>query len=186
MKPRYCALFAVILLPTLGLALGSDHHKGPIPRQKSWPEHLEDLVNCKDRIHGYWVNSVDVFFFAGDTQALNDFLAHYSKLKDIKLVVVLHPGPKEARSPWDKDLHAAKADWGLYIAPRGWLLLDADSKVKKTDPTTISRVDVWLGGRVRLADLQVPQNVAVESGGEIEDFVRKRQHQSEAPRREGK
>lgn len=170
MKALTFSLLSALLLPTLVLALGADHPKGPVAAQPSWPQGLEALVNRNDRIHGYWVNSEDVFFYSGATPALNDFLAQYAKLKDTKLVVVLHPGPKEARSPWDKTPQP-RTDWGLYFAPRDWLVHHPNGKVKKTDLPMISQVDVWLGAGIRLADLKVPANVRVQSGGEIEDFI---------------
>jgi hypothetical protein len=176
MRQLSIALLTALVLPTLVLALGADHPKGPVAPQPSWPEGMENLVNRKDRIHGYWVNSEDIFFYSGNTQTLNDFLAQYAKLKDTKLVVVLHPGPKEATSPWsDKSAQHPRTDWMLYVAPKSWVIHHPTKKIKMTDPTTISQVDIWLGGNIRLADLQVPKNVRVESGGEIEDFIQKYQ-----------
>jgi hypothetical protein len=168
------ALVAMFLLPALVLALGADHPAGALPGQPHWPAGLVGLVNAKQRVHGFWVNAEEKFFYRGDTTALNDFLAQYAKLKDTKLVLVLHPGGGEVRSPWDKTSRGP-ADWTLYFCPRDWLLHAPGGSVQKTDPTTISRVDVWLGGSVRLTDLTVPENVTVESGGEIEGFIRKHQ-----------
>jgi hypothetical protein len=177
MRRFYLALCVALLLPSFVLAIGGDHPAGPITGGKSWPYGMEDLVNRKDRIHGYWVNAEDIFFFAGETQALNDFFTKYAKLNDTKLVIVLHPGTHDARSPWDKGEQAAKADWRLYIAPKSWVIDDPEQKIKATDPATISKVDVWLGGKVKLAYLRVPKEVALESGSdstkEIQDFVRK-------------
>jgi len=33
------------------------------------------------------------------------------------------------------------------------------------------RVDVWLGRRIKLDELRIPEDFVVESGREIEDFV---------------
>src|SRR5579872_970311 len=73
----------------------------------------DDLVNHKfagqTPVHGYFVNSEDVFFFAGDAKAFNQFVDAYSKLKDVKLQVVIHAGTTTARSPWAaRDI---PADW---------------------------------------------------------------------------
>jgi hypothetical protein len=151
-----------LLLPVPALGLGADHPKGPISADNaSWPQGLLDLANRPDRVHGFWVNDVDVFFYAGDSKALHDFLAAYAKLKDTQLRVVLHPGRGEARSPWDRTARGP-ADWRLYVEA---------GNPDPMGPRTLSRVDVWLGGGVRLADLRVPPNVAVASGGEIEAFI---------------
>ena len=177
MRSLYFALFVALVLPSSALAIGADYPAGPVKGEKSWPKGLEDLVNSKDRIHGFWVNAEEIFFFAGKTPALNDFLTKYAKLNDTKLVIVLHPGTRDARSPWDEGGKAAKADWRLYFAPKGWVIDNPEHKVKATDPNTVSKIEVWLGGKVRLADLQVPKEIALESGSdstqEIQDFVRK-------------
>ena len=129
--------------------LGADHSKEELARRGP---------NC---VHGYFVNWEDVFFFAGDTAALNKFLEGYAKTPDAVLRVVLHPGPKKARSPWDKEDRDIPADWSLYVWNKGG----------PGGPPAPTRVDVWLGGKIKLDELRVPANVAVESGGEIDKFI---------------
>ena len=48
---------------TEAFALGSDHPKGPVAGNELWPEGLKDLANRPDRVHGFWVNETDVFFY---------------------------------------------------------------------------------------------------------------------------
>ncbi len=35
------------------------------------------------------------------------------------------------------------------------------------------QVDVWLGGQIKLDELQIPDDYTVESGGEIEEFIKR-------------
>src|SRR5262245_7677026 len=87
-------LFALALLcwgftTTEAFAFGSDHSNGPITGNAWWPKGLEALVNRQDRVHGFWVNETDVFFYDGDTPACNQFLDGYGKLRNTALRVVI-------------------------------------------------------------------------------------------------
>jgi hypothetical protein len=159
-----------LLVPTTAVwALGADHPKQAVTNDK-WPKGLAELVNAENRVHGFFVNWEDVFFFIGDTAALNAFLAKYAQLPDTKLRVVIHPGRLDVRSPWDKQPRGIAADWKLYATPfaRDQVMKDG---VKPGD--FVTRIDVWLGGSIKLDELRVPEKVVVESGGEIEAFVKK-------------
>jgi hypothetical protein len=118
--------------------------------------------NC---VHGFMVNWEDVFFFAGDTVEVNKFLENYGKRDDLKRRVVIHPGTKKARSPWDQDDRNLPADWSYYI----WNTARPD--VNNPAP---SQVDIWLGSRIKLDELQIPDTIEVVSGGEIEKFIEER------------
>jgi len=150
-------------------ALGGDH-TGPVSGSniEKWPAGLKELANSPLRVHGYFVNWEDIFFYAGDVKALNGFLKEYGKLADTRLEVVLHPGKKKASSPWDKQPRDLEVDWKLYTTP-----FSADQiKNDKIEPGPfVTRVDLWLGGQIELEKLEVPQNVEVKSGGEIEQFI---------------
>lgn len=91
-------LTLTLIIPTVVWAYGSDHLGQPVNYDR-WPKGLAELVNAENRVHGYFVNWVDVFFFRGETAAFNEFLAKYSQLPDTKLHVVIHPGKLEVRSP---------------------------------------------------------------------------------------
>jgi len=158
----------MFLVPTLVWALGSDHPKQPVNNDK-WPKGLAELVNAENRVHGYFVNWEDVFFFKGDTAALNDFLTKYSRLPDTTLHVVIHPGRLEVRSPWDKQPRDIAADWQIYASP---FTRDQVQAAGVKPGPFVTRLDVWLGGSVKLDELRVPEKVSVESGGEIEAFVK--------------
>src|SRR5688572_14840873 len=113
---RVLLTLAVLAVPTFAWALGADHRKDPV-RNPKWPAGLEELVNADNRVHGYFVNWEDVFFFRGDTASLNAFLDRYGKLPDTELRLVLHPGRLRVKSPWDKQPRDVEADWKLYASP---------------------------------------------------------------------
>jgi hypothetical protein len=166
--------FAVVIALTLSFpaivwALGSDHPKQPVNNDK-WPKGMAELVNADNRVHGYFVNFEDVFFFKGDTDALNDFLAKYAQLLGAKLHVVIHGGRLDVRSPWDKQSRDIEADWQLYATP--FTRDQVQAGAVKPGPF-VTRVDVWLGGSINLDELRVPEIISVDSGGEIEAFVKK-------------
>lgn len=162
-----------LLVPTLVWALGSDHPK-PVPNQSgSWPDGMADLVNAENRVHGFWVNSEDVFFFIGTTKDLNLFLERCAKLPASELTVVIHPGRLEVRSPWDKEPRDLYADWRLHSSI-GWEVPLPDGDKKQPIPTQL-RVDVYLGTSIELDKLVIPDSAKVKSGGEIEAFIKKHQ-----------
>jgi hypothetical protein len=134
-------------------ALGADHGKAGLAKG--------ELVKGQTPVHGYFVNEVDVFFYAGDTAAFNKFAVRYGKLKKATLRVVIHPGTKKARSPWDQADRNIPVTWSYHAAETG----EAPGQPAPT------QVDVWLGSQINLKDLRIPANVEVMSGGEIEKFV---------------
>src|SRR5688572_7823778 len=95
------ALVLLGLLTAEVCALGADHGKDELARRGP---------NC---VHGFFVNWVDVFFFTGDAAACNAFVAEQVKDKGVLVRVVLHPGPKNAWSPWDKQERNQPIDWSL-------------------------------------------------------------------------
>ena len=168
-KVAVAGMILTLLIPAVAWALGSDHPKQPVNNDK-WPKGLADLVNADNRVHGYFVNWQDVFFFKGDTVAINDFLDKYAQLRSVKLHLVIHAGRLVVRSPWDEQPRDIEADWQLY-ATRFTPDQVQDGRVKPGP--FVTRVDVWLGGAIKLDELRVPKNVVVDSGGEIETFVKK-------------
>jgi hypothetical protein len=165
-------LTGLLVAASDGFSLGSDHPKGPVVQNPAWPAGLAELFNRAERVHGFWVNETDVFFYAGDTQAFNQFLEAYAKLPKTSLRVVIHAGAKNARSPWDKQDRDLPIQWSLTSSIRGGIP-NADHK----DGRFYTRVDLWLGSRIRLEELRIPANVEAESGGEIERFIEERRQQ---------
>ena len=39
-----------------------------------WPKGMSELVNSPERIHGYFVNSEDIFFFVGSQKQFDQAL----------------------------------------------------------------------------------------------------------------
>ena len=150
--------------------LGADHPPGAlIGGPLDWPEGTRELVNREGRVHGYFVNACDILFFAGDTSAFNEFLEQYAMLKDTPLTLVLHPGRGMAGSPWDKE-KKIPFEWQVNILGRGW------SRRYPEPPTAdeskyVVLPELWLGGQVQLDKVEIPLNVEVKSGGEIERFI---------------
>jgi hypothetical protein len=141
------------------LALGRD-----LP--KDYLEEHGQLVQGQIPVHGFMVNWEDVFFYSGETTDFNCFVEAYSKLENLEHRIVIHPGTKRARSPWDKEDRNIPVDWSYYVWNIG-----AVPKGAKPAP---AKVDVWLGSRIKLEELRIPVNVEVISGGEIEKFVGER------------
>jgi hypothetical protein len=164
------ALVALAGCAAIALALGSDHPKGrPVGGTSEWPEGLKELVNIDARVDGYFVNSDDVFYFRGDAKAFTKFLEEYAKLKDTPLRLVLHPGRGMSTKPWT-DSKAEPIDWSLTTQDRAWRQIGETGK-KPTQRGYDITVHLYLGGNISLAKLEVPLEIAVESGGEIEKFV---------------
>ena len=154
--------------------LGGEHPVGqPVGGSSEWPLGLKELANSEGRMLGFFVNANDYFYYAGDTKALNTFLERYAKLKDMPLKVTLHVGRKEASTPWPArdGRKPAAYQWTLTSMRRGWGAPEDPSALSKYVVT----VDVQLDGVIELDELKVPENVSVESGGEIEKFIARHQ-----------
>ena len=169
-RRSFLASLLLVIAASLAYGLGADH-TGPvgIAHADKWPEGLKELADHRLRVHGFCVNSEDVFFFSGDTTKLNAFLTDYAKLRKTTLEIVLHPGKKNARSPWDKKPRNISVDWALYASPHP---VGSAGRLRTARPGPfVTRIDVWLGGQIELDGLRVPSKVAVKSGGEIEQFI---------------
>ena len=92
-------LFAFAAWNTFGL--GSDHPNGQPVTASNWPDGMASLVNGTNRIHGFFVNDSDVFFFAGTATNFSAFLEDYSKIGGTvnRHRLILHDGVGEAKSP---------------------------------------------------------------------------------------
>ena len=145
-------------------AAGADHPHPVTKGDGGWPDAYYEIFNRKDRVHGYFVNSGDVFFYAADSKRFNTFLLECSELEDTSLELILHVGRKKARSPWDKKDRDIDVDWRL-LADRG------RRTGGKAELSFMIQIDVWLGGAVSLDELQIPTNITVRSAGEIDLFI---------------
>lgn len=96
-----------LLIPILVLAcslpafgLGSDYDVDrPVNLHKA-PSGVNELINNRNRVHGFFVNGDDRFFFAGDSSAFASFFQQYAELKGIAgHRLIIHPGKGVAKSP---------------------------------------------------------------------------------------
>ncbi|MEM0915962.1 MAG: hypothetical protein AAGK09_15310 [Planctomycetota bacterium] len=177
--PQLAAVFVLaascLFAVTPASGLGSDHPDGQVTPPPGWPEGMAEVINGDDRVHGFWVNGTDVFFFAGDADRLNAFLADVDGIDTVDLTVTLHPGLLEARSPWDERQDSKPADWRLVFDSWGRPNPDVMRALNAGDPPPWPmKLDVYLDGDIDLDRLVVPERMAVEHGGEseaIEAFV---------------
>lgn len=160
----------------VALAAGGGHGTKPATLSDSYlPEsssvQLTDLVNRPERVGGYWINSNNWFYFAGDTKKLNDFLCQYAKLTETPLVLVIHAGKAPAeecigemfKTPYDWKLDSM---YPAFTRDTTWFRKPNGGKWRR-----VVILQVWLGGNIRLDELKVPPNIEVRSGGEIERFI---------------
>jgi len=146
------------------LALGGDYSKEQI------------ATAGKHCVHGYWVNDRTNLFFAGDTAQLNRDLLKYVAWPCSKRKLVIHVGTKRAKSPWNTKEPNIFADWSANT----WKP-PADA-TQPVHPVQLARmemyIDIWLGSKIKLEDLRIPEGFEVVSGGEIEKFIQKRKQES--------
>ena len=176
MKNRTRITAAVVVLLSLAIAakcyaLAGSHPSGKLPLVHSdWPQELLDLVNSDGRVAGSWVNGADYFWYAGDTDAFNTFVKQYAELTQTPLSVVIHASRPSKRRAADKE---PEFDWSLVSVRRGWGV-PLDPARPKDDPGYVVTVHVWLGHQIELERMQIPPNIDVSSGGEIETFIESR------------
>jgi len=136
--------------------LGSDHPNDRPAHGDAWPQGMTKLVNITNRVHGFFVDAEDVFFFSGSAADLTAFLRDYSQIKGIeKHCLILHAGVVEAKSPWAQT--GPPCDWMLDGCPQWY------RKAARV-PGYVLEVDFWTGGRIDLNKVTIPENVEVKKG----------------------
>jgi len=165
------AMFSVVLFAAASaFGLGSDYSTNAVPSQQTWPKGMLELVNSTNRVHGFFVNAEDLFFFQGDVAEFNSFLQAYSKIEGIENHELdLHEGVGDAKSPWEKAPRAC--DWGLYGAPTGWVKLHElsrqgtnsidDLHAASQVSGYVLKINFWTGGKIAFDQIKVPENVKV-------------------------
>ena len=165
-----------LLIPTLALAcsiqafgLGADHPVDkPVNLDKA-PSGVTELINNTNRVHGFFVNAEDRFFFAGDSSAFALFLKQYAALKGIAgHRLIIHPEKGVAKSPWD-DGDGRPCDWRLDVAPASWreghsdkVYRDKDgSPPKEGEKEYLVELHVWRKGNVDIKKVKMPKAVSV-------------------------
>ena len=162
------ALICLILLLRCDcvLALGGDYPPGmPLLVPTNWPTGLADLRDNQGRVHGYCVNSEDLFFYSGDAASFNRFLTNYAALPITSHTLALHRGSGTAKSPWNHG-QGVRCDWKMYIGPR-WRQAAFNKpaaearEIIRNNPGYAVRLELWLNGGVNFAEVKVPANVTV-------------------------
>lgn len=164
--------FFLALLPCHALMtfFGSE----PMAFPASWPAGLVELLNHETRFAGADGPIADVrTYHAGDTTQLNSFLADYGGVATENAVVVLHAGPMRISPRHTPNVGEAppaprNADWALHVAE---FYEGRSDEAQFRGEKFRCVVDIWLGCNISLDTLEVPANVEVRSGGEIEAFV---------------
>jgi hypothetical protein len=147
--------FAFCTLLEKVLGLGSDYRNGQrVLGQGLWPAGMEDLANSTNRVHGFFDNEEDVFFFRGSPTDFSKFLCEFSKIRGPvnRHPLVLHDGVGEAKSPWQNT--GRPCDWELYGRGNGW----------KAGVVTnyVLEVHFWTDGRIALDKITIPPGVEIE------------------------
>lgn len=143
----------------------------PVTGWTNWLAGMGTLVNATNRVWGFCVNAADIFFFSGGASQLSTFLQDYSHLEGIESHrLVLHDGVGEAKSPWEKT--GRSCDWKLYMCPKNWHNMDVLLKQRTNSVEVLQRaakesgyvveVHFWTGGRIKLDQVDIPRNVAVQ------------------------
>jgi hypothetical protein len=174
----FTCLLAMLLAMTLGVrayALGSDHPANYPVNLTEVPAGVNELINQTNRVHGYFVNAEDRFFYAGGTAAFEAFLAQYAKLAGIaghRLIV--HAGRGQAKSPWDKG-EGKGCDWMMDVAPVSWIeghrevVRDTKADTPKSgNREYLVEIHVWTAGNVDLANVTIPAIVKVQNENQPE------------------
>jgi sRNA-binding regulator protein Hfq len=136
-------LACAMLCGSTAFGLGADHPPGRVGNS-TWSDELTELINRPNRIHGYFVNWTDVLFYAGDAKELNAFLVEYAKTPNAAPTVHFSAGKGTAASPWKNKREPTVCDWKL------------------TANGNHPALQVWIGGKVKLADVVVPKTLKVE------------------------
>jgi hypothetical protein len=155
---------------TAVFGLAAEHRAGaPGPTNPHWPQGLNELVKGHKIVRGFFINANDYLFYSGDTEQFNEFLKGYAAIKDTPLTLVIHAG----RGKTGGELGAKRQiafDWQLGISRQRPHRDAAEAADRKASPYVVS-LNLWLGGQVELNQVEVPLNVTVKSGGEIEKFI---------------
>jgi hypothetical protein len=170
--------FTLVIATQDASASGSDYRNDELVRHSStnWPKQLDMLVNATNRVHGFWMNQEDMFFFTGDASELTAFLLECSQADGVvSRRVVIHEGIGEAKSPWGKGVGRA-CDWKLYACPKGFhnvmtLAMTTGVPDKKSleelrkagsEAGYILEVHFWTGGHIAPGNIQVPKNFEIK------------------------
>ena len=157
------ATLCFVLVGSLCFGLGADHRMGSLSVHGGWPAGVHDVVNQTTRVHGYFINSSDTLYYRGKPDDFHKMLNALAANADCQSSVVIHAGKGIAKSPWSAEPISA-ADWSVTISAKAAIASVQDQ----------IRIDIWLDGNLTLENLEIPDEMEVTSGGEIEEFLQQR------------
>lgn len=156
------SILSLFLTVQLVLAMGADHPKKEVS-SSAWPEGMSEMVNSPERIHGYFVNAEDVFYFVGKQKQFNQALKDYAKIDGVvQHKIIVHEGVGRAKSPWQKD-EGVKCDWKIYGCPASWLGKEPHVK------GYIMEFHIWKDGSIKIEEGKLPKGFLVERVGDPDD-----------------
>ena len=164
-------ILVVLLACTANVfGLGGDYPTNSPVKVWSAPAEVNELINTTNRVHGFFVNEEQSFFYSGDALAFTSFLKQYAKLKGIaRHRLVIHPGKGVAKSPWNKG-DGKSCDWMLDVRPASWRMPDEHAKAafrykgslpKFEIETYLVELHVWTKGKFDIKDIKTPKGVSV-------------------------
>ncbi len=177
-------------VPAFGLMMRRELRGADLGQLSDWLPGMDKLVTYGGVVYGVHrdaptfsrgVETMQIFF-QGDLEDFNELLKEYAKLagplkqqneaKGVLLTLTLHAGRgnvSSAAAPTfarDKNI---PFDWSITMTREGTLVPEREKRRYSV------HVGLWIGGDVPLDRLEVPANIDVRSGGEIEDFIAKHQ-----------
>ena len=89
----YTSLLALTLLLTITPtthAAGGDHRIDQLGRSTGWKPGYYEVIKQPNLVHGYWINTSDVFFFKGFNEDLIKQLNELERIEGFKTEVIIH------------------------------------------------------------------------------------------------
>jgi hypothetical protein len=144
---------------------GQDPPGNPAPQFPHWPGGLGDLLTRGGRTYGSsfgWLGGEQYcYYFRGDTDDFNWFLGKYAKLQGVSRTLTLHAGQGETLDIMNKQ-PLGQHDWRVAITESAGF---GGSETK----TEVS-LDLWVGGEVTLAALEVPETMELFAAGQEKEY----------------
>lgn len=159
----------------------------PAVQQPNWPFGLADVLNSRKWVYAYWVNAIDHLYYSGDATAFNAFVDKFSRIGTVPKRDTITSEPPEPGKVLPSEttlrllLRAGKGLTGNFDIPKD-AKIPFDWKVETNgwvspgaDTTIIPVLELWTGGKVKLAKVKVPLNIEVMADGtptrEVSNFI---------------
>jgi hypothetical protein len=182
MNKKIVGLVSAVVVLSLS-SIGFSHSAGismndPI----KGPQGVSELVKLFPWVNAYFMNVSDHYCFAGDAKSFNQFMKQYASVQDTEHTLILHAG-REMTGPIGAK-ETIPVDWRVSVHKVVKGMWHHRGKVHAEDPEHPYVVDVhlWLGGAIPLDHIEVPGEVTVISGGEIEEFISEHKRQRQRSR----